>query len=325
MIVVTLGDPYSINIEMLRPLFEQSPSYPVFIIGSYWHWCDQIRRCGLEWLPVSLDAGDRVGERPPGYYFLDVGGREMPAEALNLQERGEIAVKALKALNRLDLGPTVAVLTCPIDKYAAAIAGLGFPGQTEFFESLWGEAGIMFLCGPRLRVGLITNHLALSAVEKHITPELIATKVKKAAETLQKVYGISRPRLAICGLNPHCGDHGLFGDFDQRVVAPAIESLKRSFDVSGPYPADTIFWKALHGQYHAVLAMYHDQGLAPLKTVHFDDAVNITGGLKHLRVSPDHGPAQDLFLRGEGSPASFKMCWQLVTSYLACSARTGGN
>jgi 4-hydroxythreonine-4-phosphate dehydrogenase len=316
MIIITLGDPYSINIATLRPMLAGSIEFPIVIIGSLWHWQDQIRRSKQP--ELSLTACDNLNTVPAkaGIYFIDIGGKSAAAETLTKAERGEIAVKSLSRLAELSESRAVAVLTCPIDKHACALAGFKFPGQTEYFERLWAGAGIMFLCGSRLRVGLITNHLPLSAVEGSITAKLIAEKVERAADTLTRVLGIKGPRIAVCGLNPHCGDHGMFGDFDQRIVEPAIADLKSRFAVQGPFPADTIFWKALAGEYDCVLAMYHDQGLAPLKTVHFDDAINITGGLKHLRVSPDHGPAQDLFLTDRASGASFQLCWELVNSYM---------
>ena len=323
MIAITLGDPFSINIATVRPMLDAACKFPVVLIGSLWHWHDQLYRSGQT--APELAGCDQLNQVPTraGLYFIDIGGKQVPAELLDPRERGEIAVKALQLLSGFPANRAVAVLTCPIDKYACALAGLQFPGQTEYFENLWKGSGIMFLCGSRLRVGLITNHLPLSAVEANISKELIAEKVARAAETLTQVLGIKNPRIAVCGLNPHCGDHGLFGDFDQRVVEPAITALKSHYGVSGPYPADTIFWKALNGQFDCVLAMYHDQGLGPLKTVHFDDAINITGGLQHLRVSPDHGPAQDLFLTAKASSASFKLCWQLVNSYMAQTGLPG--
>lgn len=322
MLIVTLGDPYSANIELLlRVGVSTASQWPVVLIGSEWQWRDQIRRLGLP-LPayrrVSSPAAARVGELS----FLDVGSEadQLPAEHLSPEKRGALSVRSLSAVPKDVHGQRLAVVTGPIDKHACHMAGFEHPGQTEFFESLWESQAVMTLAGPRLRVGLVTNHLALADVPGALSRPLIETKLSLFIQTLQQAFSIKTPRIAVAGLNPHAGDHGLFGRQEIDLIAPVVATVEKSHanaKVLGPLPADTVFYRAYHGQYDGVLAMYHDQGLGPLKTVHFDDAINLSGGLKHLRVSPDHGPAADLFLQKKASILSMEAAIQAAAKYLS--------
>jgi len=326
MLVVTLGDPLGVTVEVLQPLLaRERPErrHPVVLTGSAWQWADQALRLGLSgFSALKVHTLAEIGGKP-GLYFLDVGTSRhaAPAEALDDATRGDLAVRSLAALQGLSLpaGERLAVLTAPIDKHACAAAGFPFPGQTEYFENLWGGRAIMTLAGARLRVGLVTNHLALAAVAAAVTGELVEEKLRLFVRTLRESFAVARPRIAICGLNPHASDQGLFGDEEAKRITPAAARVQRDFpdcEIAGPLPADTVFYRAVSGRYDGVLAMYHDQGLGPLKTVHFDDAVNLSGGLAHLRVSPDHGPARDLFLAGQASGRSFAEALALATRYL---------
>ena len=177
----------------------------------------------------------------------------------------------------------------------------------------------MLLAGPKLRVGLATNHLPLKDVPKAMTQPLILRKLAIFAEGLRNIYGITHPKIAVCGLNPHCGDRGLFGSEEIEIIRPAIEAFQNNFawtTVSGPLPADTVFHSAAQGLFDGVLAMYHDQGLGPLKTIHFDTAVNVSVGLRNLRVSPDHGPAASLYGKGTASMKSFTAAFDLCEKWL---------
>jgi 4-hydroxythreonine-4-phosphate dehydrogenase len=217
----------------------------------------------------------------------------------------------------------MAVVTLPIAKYRAQQGGMPFPGQTEFFEDIWQGEAVMLLAGPKLRVGLATNHHPLTSVSGLLTVEMLVGKMLTLARSLKLLLPatVNMVRLGVCGLNPHAGDHGLFGHEEERVIAPAIaraqEMLRGAAQISGPLPADTAFFHAAHGQYDAILAMYHDQGLGPLKLIHFSDAINVSLGLKHLRVAPDHGPAEDLYGTGRGDAASLSACFAVARRYLA--------
>lgn len=327
MIIITLGDPYSVNAECVARVLASSTDrwrdHAVTLVGSRYHWDEQVRSIAGALRPTAIDAQDLTNPSTRGLRFVDIGDAttQRPTTHLSARDRGLIAVRSLNVLPAGDPTRRLAVLTSPIDKAACAAAGFGFDGHTEFFESRWKCPAIMTLAGPRLRVGLVTNHASLRSVPDLITNDLVSVKIALLARTLRETLNIDRPRIAVCGLNPHCGDGGLFGDEDSRVIAPAIDSARRdqtiAASISGPIPADTAFHRAISGQFDAVLAMYHDQGLGPLKAVHFDEAVNISGGLPHLRVSPDHGPAADLFGTGLASIRSFQAAFDLCLQHVA--------
>lgn len=352
---ITLGDPLSINLWALAKLLPRrlDPAIAYVMIGD-----DQVfgRSAPDRLRQETYRISSLAAITAPGLYFLpSLNGvlkaaepakehhqerereREQDQEAaaqqqgddwlrgLSALQRGRCAAAALLTLSHFDwrsIG-SAAVLTCPIDKKACNLAGFRFPGQTEFFEQLWGKEGIMVLAGHKLRVGLVTNHLALSDVPAAITTAKIVTKAEALLATLNSTLAAEHSQLpiAVCGLNPHCSDGGLFGSEDAKVIAPAVAELNSRYPgrFVGPLPADTVFFNAYEGRYSAVLAMYHDQGLAPLKTVHFFDAINITGGLDRLRVSPDHGPAADLFASDKANTDSFALAIATAQRYLTKS------
>jgi 4-hydroxythreonine-4-phosphate dehydrogenase len=336
LLVLTLGDPHSVNIEIFRRLLDEpdvetslkrlKKNSLIVFCGSNWHWRDQERRCGFS--PYRFDQIVVEGGVLPtsGVCFLDIPqlATESAAESLTIEQRGQVAVAALQTSVRLQpMTGTYAVVTAPIDKHACNAAGFEFPGQTEFYAHAFKGNAVMLLAGEKLKVGLVTNHLALAEVPNVVSQELIVRKGRQLALTLRQVFGIENPRIAVCGLNPHAGDNGLFGWEEIDLIAPAIAELNENEKrygsevlFSGPHPADTVFYRTVQGRFDAVLAMYHDQGLGPMKTLHFDDGVNISGGLKHLRVSPDHGPAKDLFLTKTASAASFLAAVNIGIRYI---------
>lgn len=326
MLIISLGDPWSVNVELVvKCLSSRFASYrsKIILLGSFWHWQDQTQKLGFN---VAVQKITKFQEAKQGSLnFMDCGGESKDAALLSNKERGDIAVKALYALQdilNLKRSETdkLAILTCPIDKKACHEAGFEFPGHTEYFTELSHCKTLMLLAGPRLRVGLATNHLALRDVAKSITAEILQHKLTILYQALQKFFGITEPKIAVCGLNPHCGDGGLFGDEESRVIAPAILAFHKTHKLKnaafGPMPADTIFYRAASGHFDAVLALYHDQGLGPLKTLHFDEAINISCGLPYLRLSPDHGPAKDLFLQNKASIQSMEEALRFASTYL---------
>lgn len=314
-LIITLGDPYSINVELCLPFLSERRGFPLILIGSEYQWLSQSK--ALEKTVVYKKIKDLNEAYENEIYFLDIGGEEKLASSMNLQERGYIACQSLYALKGIleDSQQNLAVITCPIDKKAAHEAGFPYPGHTEFFTELSKVSSLMLLAGPRLKVALASQHVPLSKVSSLLTETLILSKISILHQSLKDSFGIQHPRIAVCGLNPHCGDGGLFGDEEERIIRPAILKSPHK-NITGPLPADTVFYRCLQGDFDAVLAMYHDQGLGPLKTVHFDEAVNITCGLPYLRVSPDHGPAKDLFLQGRASRRSMEEAWKLACQYL---------
>lgn len=218
------------------------------------------------------------------------------------------------AVTSLLSGASHGLLTCPLNKAMLQKAGFQFPGHTEFLAEKLG-VGVgqvcMHLCGhdpnddsPKLRVSLVTTHPPLAEVPKLVTGERIIHCLNLTADFLLKL-GLSGP-VAVCGLNPHAGESGRIGNEEVVTIIPAIDQAKANgLNVEGPFPADTVFHFAAKGDYAAVLAMYHDQGLAPLKLLHFSQAVNVTLGLPYPRTSPDHGTGYDLVGTGQASIKSF--------------------
>ena len=226
-------------------------------------------------------------------------------------EAARAAVAYLKMGAELCLSKELAALvTAPVNKHAIVRAGIPFVGQTEFLSHQAGaKRTVMMLLGPDergrwLRVALATVHIALRDVPLTLTPEKILLAIERAAEACRDL-GLPRARVAVCGLNPHCGEGGEFGDEEPRLIEPAIAAARqKGLDVVGPLSGDTVFHQAIRGDFDVVVAMYHDQGLAPLKLAAFDNGVNWTLGLPFIRTSPDHGTAYDIAGKGTADPSS---------------------
>lgn len=209
------------------------------------------------------------------------------------------AVRAARA------GEVAAVATAPVNKLAFARAGLRWKGHTDLLAHLCGvEHVVMMFHAPQLKVALITVHVPLAEVPRLITPSLVDRTIKTVVAALPR-FGVAHPRLAMAGLNPHAGEGGVLGDEDDRVLAPAVAAARaQGIDIEGPFPADTVFVRASRGDFDAVLACYHDQGLIPVKLLAFGTAVNVTLGLPIVRTSVDHGTAFDIAGKGVADPGS---------------------
>ncbi|MDA8388562.1 MAG: 4-hydroxythreonine-4-phosphate dehydrogenase PdxA [Nitrospiraceae bacterium] len=202
-------------------------------------------------------------------------------------------------------GDVHAVCTAPISKKALRMAGVAYPGHTEMLAELTGARRFaMMLVGGPLRVLLVTIHAAIRDVPDMIKKDVVLEKILLAS-VAARMLGIAGPRIGVCGLNPHAGEEGLFGEEEIREIAPAVrQARRRGIDASGPVSPDVLFRKAFTGETDIVLAMYHDQGLIPLKMIAFDRGVNVTVGLPIIRTSPDHGTAYDIAWKGRANPAS---------------------
>lgn len=197
------------------------------------------------------------------------------------------------------------VVTGPVSKAELARVGYAFPGQTEFFAARWGGDPVMAFCGGKLRVALATWHVPLAAVPRLLKEPLLRRTII-AADLLARSEGVANPRIGVCGLNPHAGEEGLLGTEERDRLNPMLDRLRREFSgISRCEPGDTLFARMLRGEFDAIVALYHDQGLAPLKVIDFDDAVNVTLGLPHVRTSPDHGTAFGIAGRGVARGTSF--------------------
>ena len=221
---------------------------------------------------------------------------------------GKLAFESLEAATNELVNETIDVLvTAPINKDNIQSEDFKFPGHTEYLESKLDGESLMILMTDTLRIGLITGHIPIAKVSETITPELIKKKVAILYKTLVNDFAISKPKIAILGLNPHCGDHGVIGEEDDTVIKPTIAEIQNEGKlVYGPYAADSFFGSSNYKNFHAILAMYHDQGLAPFKTLSFGEGVNYTAGLSRIRTSPDHGTAYELAGKGLANINSFK-------------------
>jgi 4-hydroxythreonine-4-phosphate dehydrogenase len=206
-------------------------------------------------------------------------------------------------------GEVDAIVTGPVHKHALHVAGYRYPGVTEFLAHLAGDVPVaMMLATGKLRVVLVTTHLPLREVPGALSVERIVATGRITAEALRRWWGIAAPRLAVCALNPHAGEGGLFGDEDDRVLRPAAQAL----GAAGPLPADTVFVKALRGEFDAVLAPYHDVGMTAVKVAGFGKGVNVTLGLPFIRTAPDHGTALDIAGSGRADPGSMRAALELA-------------
>jgi len=221
---------------------------------------------------------------------------------------GKLAFESLEAATNELVNETIDVLvTAPINKDNIQSEDFKFPGHTEYLESKLDGESLMILMTDTLRIGLITGHIPIAKVSETITPELIKKKVAILYKTLVNDFAISKPKIAILGLNPHCGDHGVIGEEDDTVIKPTIAEIQNEGKlVYGPYAADSFFGSSNYKNFDAILAMYHDQGLAPFKTLSFGEGVNYTAGLSRIRTSPDHGTAYELAGKGLANINSFK-------------------
>jgi 4-hydroxythreonine-4-phosphate dehydrogenase len=286
-IALTCGDPAGVGPEIIAAWLAAHPAEAgeVAVIGS------------ARWLGALPAAGAKIA----------VGLEEFSAEPG--RPSGEGALVAWAAMERAAAGCRAgefsAVVTGPVNKAELARIGYAFPGQTEFFAARWGGEPTMAFCGGRLRVALLSWHVPLREVPAALTASGFS-RVVRAADELARAHGVAAPRLAVCGLNPHAGEGGLIGDEEQRLINPILTGLRATWPgLSLCEPADSLFARQLRGEFDVVIALYHDQGLAPLKTVEFDEAVNVTLGLPFVRTSPDHGTGFSIAGRGLASPRSF--------------------
>jgi 4-hydroxythreonine-4-phosphate dehydrogenase len=290
-IAITLGDPRGIGCEVVRAALA-SPDVDVSIdpvlVGP---------------TGAGLDVDVAVGDWHPGGSPADAGRLAGAAvrEAATLAMRGDVQ----------------GIVTAPLDKSALLAGGFDFPGHTEMLAALTGSRTAMMLAStradrPRLRVVLATIHIPLRDVPSAVTREAIGTAAELARDGLRRWFGIDEPRIALCALNPHAGDGGRFGSEDDEVLAPAA----RAAGIAGPFPADTVFVRAMQGAFDAVIAPYHDVGMTAIKVASFGSAVNVTLGLPFPRCSPDHGTALDIAGRGiadAGSMiAAIKTCRDMI-------------
>lgn len=274
-LAITLGDPRGIGPEIVAKALED----------------DRVREA-CEPVLVGPEGAGLAVDRSVGPWEPS-GGAAMA---------GRLAGSAIEDAASLAIsGEVQGIVTAPIDKAALLAGGYDYPGHTEMLARIAGANVAMMLASERLRVVLVTTHIALRDVVERLTGEAIVGTAEITRRGLRDWYGVAEPRIALCALNPHAGDGGRFGSEDDELLAPAA----RKAGIAGPFPADTVFVRAMRGAFDAVLAPYHDVGMTAIKVASFGSAVNVTLGLPFPRTSPDHGTALDIAGKGTADPSSF--------------------
>lgn len=248
--------------------------------------------------------------QPERVNILESYGSEQPVIAPGrcTDHSGKCAMLAVeKGVGLCMDGHTDALVTAPISKEAVNMAGYHIPGHTEFLADKTGtDHFMMMLVNGALRVGLATGHIPVSEISKQLTETLILQKVRIIHQSLRQDFNIPAPKIAVFGLNPHAGDGGIIGTEEMEIITPAMEKARdEGIELTGPHPADGFFGNRKHETFDAILAMYHDQGLIPFKTLSFGTGVNFTAGLPIIRTSPDHGTAFDIAGKNKADPSSF--------------------
>jgi len=301
-LAITLGDPAGIGAEIVFNALRDT-NVPARIFGSR----------ALANPPEDIDFVDVGGEGPIRYGVIDAA-------------YGRIALDSIDAaLRAIDAGDCSALVTAPIHKQAIALAGSPFPGHTELLADRaglkrYGHDYAMYFDSPKLKSALLSVHLPLREAISGISADDIAALARLTSREYARLYD-GAPRIAVAGVNPHAGEGGKFGD-EERIVARGVAlAAEAGLSVSGPHPADTIFLAASRGQYDVVLAMYHDQALIPIKTMAFEESVNVTIGLPYLRVSVDHGTAFDIAGRGVADAAPMRYAIEWAAAHAGSFAR----
>ncbi len=307
---ISIGDPNGIGIEVILKIFEGKEIFDFFtpvLYGNMKLISFQKRHLNLK---TSLNPYREGGKLSPNQVnVVDVWNTPFNSSfGESTKEGGEHALKSLVAATKaLKVGKVDVLVTAPIDKHNIQSDSFKFPGHTDYLAKELGGKSLMFMITDELKVGLLTDHVPVSEVAQLITPERIEEKVALMMQSLREDFGIAKPKIGVLGVNPHTGDQGIIGKEDDEVLRPTLKKLyDKGHIVLGPYAADSFFGAQTHTQFDAVLAIYHDQGLIPFKTLSFGQGVNYTAGLTKVRTSPDHGTAFEIAGKGEAQIDSFK-------------------
>ncbi len=323
-----MGDPTGIGPEIIvKSLSTQEPfevSRPV-VFGDR----DVLfRAIRIQNLSASLELIDEIPEDgyQPGKIFL-ISLSQLRIRSLRFGQPDRSCGEAMaryveEAFRLVTSGKINAMTTCPINKQAMNQAGYSFPGHTEFLAHLARSSSVaMMFLGSRWKIVLVTTHLPLKDVARWITADRILMTIRLTDEGMKKYFGISHPKIAVLGLNPHCGEGGLLGEEEKREILPAItEARSLGFGVEGPFPADSFFDCSGRSAFDAIISMYHDQGLIPIKMLDFKGAVNFTLGLPFIRTSVDHGTAYDIAGKGLADPTNLINAIRTATNLLNLKA-----
>ena len=303
-VAITLGDPRGIGPEIVQAVLrDPPPGVDIIVVGP-----DELVAGYAARLGVGSLGGS--GEQGAGSRSTDPNTSSPLPAPCSPETAGRLTGLAVEKAVELSLaGEVDAIVTGPAEKRALHVAGYQFPGHTEWLAALAGNVDVaMMLAAETLRVVLVTTHVPLSQVLRLLTTERVVRTGEITRRALREWFGIGDPRLAVCAVNPHAGEGGLFGDEDDTVLAPAAQHL----GADGPLPADTVFVRASRGEFDAVLAPYHDVGMTAIKMAAFGSAVNVTLGLPFVRTSPDHGTAFDIAGKGVADPSSMRKAVELA-------------
>ncbi len=309
-VAVTMGCPAGVGPEIaIRAIAYSCKDIPAIVVGDINILRHVARRCNLNveiepWKKnIQVFAEDNV------IYCLNI--TNLAPDRIEPGVPTKITGAAsydyiIKAVELCEKGLVCGIATAPISKTGLKLSGINFPGHTEILAELTNTSDfLMMMAGPKLKVTLTTIHVPLKDVPDLLTRDSILKTIEITWQSLRKDFGIKSPRIAVCGLNPHAGEGGMFGTEEEEIIAPACKDAKvKGLDIFGPLPPDTVFYFAAKGHYHAVVCQYHDQGLIPFKLLHFSDGVNVTLGLPIVRTSVDHGTAYDIAWTGKADPSS---------------------
>lgn len=325
LIGITMGDPAGIGPEVIVKAVSGKALRKVcrpIVIGSLPVMERTIKALKLKLKAVRVDGHEKMPMREGTVAVLDPLetplGKFTPGVAA--VETGAASVTFIKkGVELAQIGCIDGIVTAPINKEAINMAGCHYPGHTELLADLTQakESGMMIVGGP-LRIMFVTTHVAIKDLSSLLTQEKIEKGIRLAHLALTQLYGIKKPKIGVAALNPHAGEHGLFGDEEARVILPAARAAQaQGILATDPLPSDTLFGKAAKGQYDGIVAMYHDQGLIPLKLVAFGTCVNLTVGLPIIRTSVDHGTAFDIVGKGIADPGSLIEAVKLAAKLVA--------
>ncbi|MBU1208954.1 MAG: 4-hydroxythreonine-4-phosphate dehydrogenase PdxA [Proteobacteria bacterium] len=317
-IAITMGDPRGIGPEVVLKAFARLSHQRVcvpLVLGDFNILTRTAQALNLKLKVVEVAEGFRnfQPESVPVLSLSRFSGKKSPAD-IPFQESSRAAFAYVeKAAHLAVTGKVQAIVTAPVSKEAISRVGISFRGHTEYLAEASGtEEFVMMLAGQRLKVALVTTHLPLREVSGLVQAERICSVIEITNQGLQDYFEVNHPRIAVAGLNPHAGENGLFGE-EELIISQAVRRVsQKGLFVSGPWPADTLFYRAKQGEFDAVVCMYHDQGLIPLKLLHFEDAVNITLGLPFIRTSVDHGVAYDIAGKNRANARSMQAAIQLA-------------
>jgi len=322
LIGISHGDINGINYEIILKAFEDTRMMEMFnciLYGSTK--AINFYQSSLELSKLNFNIIKRTDRtHMKKYNLIQVGNNDINIEpGKSTKEAGELAYQALeKAVFDLDKRYIDALVTAPIDKNNIQSEQFKYAGHTDYLADVFKTKDyLMLLVAKNLRIGVVTGHIPIKEVSQSINTELILSKIKVMKKSLMYDFGIRNPKIAVLGLNPHASDGGVIGNEEEKVIIPAIEKAKdQKILAFGPYPADGFFASANYKQFDGILAMYHDQGLIPFKTLSFEDGVNFTAGLPVVRTSPAHGTAYDIAGKNEASENSFRQAIYLATEII---------